>query len=295
MLSLVEYLDRHTLADETTIRKTLACLLAGYPVLLEGLPGVGKTGLAQGVSKALNRSLTRIQCTPDIQPADITGYLRPDPKGEAFIFVEGPVFSPFLLIDEINRAHSRSQAALLEAMAEGSVTVEGKTHQLSSERVVIATQNPQDQVGTNPLPESQLDRFGLALVMGYPSLEKESQVLARKFTQPTEPPHIDIAELRHSIHAIEINDKGLDYLHRLIAQTRNDSRFRHGLSTRGALVLADLGRAMAALEGRSFVTPVDIQQIFSDVARHRLTLVDQRTNHFTPDECLQEVLAEVAL
>lgn len=293
--ALIAHLDQHTLADNDNIRLTLASALVGYPVLLEGLPGVGKTGLALGVAQALALDLKRLQCTPDIQPADITGYLRPDAGGREFVFVPGPVFTPCLLVDEINRANPRSQSALLEAMAEGTVTVEGQTHTLPSERVILATQNPQDQVGTQALPESQLDRFGVVLELGYPSSEKEQAVMARSLHQPPAPPAVSLMQARSEALSSEIKPAALDYLTRLVEATRTDDRFHHGLSTRGALVLADMSRGLAHIEGRGYVTPENIQGAFCAVARHRLVQNNQTPGRLTPDSVLQSLLDRVPL
>ncbi|MGB0966057.1 MAG: AAA family ATPase [Litorivicinus sp.] len=292
---LIQHLASYTLASESDCRLTLASVIAGYPVLLEGLPGVGKTGLALGVAQALALDFKRLQCTPDTQPADITGYLRPDPGGQNFVFVEGPVFTPCLLVDEINRANPRSQAALLEAMAEGTVSVEGQTHSLPPERVILATQNPQDQIGTQALPESQLDRFGVVLTLGYPDAEKESAVIARQLDTPPAAPALDLLDTRASVRGVVTNDQALGYLTRLIQATRSATDFRHGLSTRGALVLADLARALAFLDRRDFVAPDDVQQAFLPVARHRLTLNTPGAAALTPDSRLMEVIQGIAL
>ena len=292
---LVEHLANHTLASKNDCKMTLASVLAGYPVLLEGLPGVGKTGLALGVAEALSLSMRRLQCTPDVQPADITGYLRPDPKGENFVFVEGPVFTPCLLVDEINRANPRSQSALLEAMAEGTVTVEGQTQSLPPERVILATQNPQDQVGTQALPESQLDRFGVVLELGYPNADKERAVMARQFKAAPNAPHLDLMQARQALQQVVSSDDALSYLSRVVEASRSDDGFRHGLSTRGALVLADLARALAWIEGRDYLTPADIQQAFYPMARHRLVLNNAIPGQLTPDSRLVQVLERVPL
>ena len=292
---LVEHLANHTLASKDDCKMTLASVLAGYPVLLEGLPGVGKTGLALGVAEALSLGMRRLQCTPDVQPADITGYLRPDPKGENFVFVEGPVFTPCLLVDEINRANPRSQSALLEAMAEGTVTVEGQTQSLPPERVILATQNPQDQVGTQALPESQLDRFGVVLELGYPSANKERAVMARQFEAAPNAPHLDLMQARQALQQVAGSDDALSYLSRVVEASRADDGFRHGLSTRGALVLADLARALAWIEGRSYLTPADVQQAFYPMARHRLVLNNAIPGQLTPDSRLAQVLERVPL
>ena len=292
--SFIDTLEQNTLADLRSCELSVASVIAGYPVLYEGLPGVGKTGLAVTLSKLLGLVSRRLQCTPDIQPADIVGYLRPNAQGDEFIMVEGPVFTPCLLVDEINRANPRAQSALLEAMAEGTVTLEGVTHTLPEERVILATQNPQDQIGTHPLPESQLDRFGLVLPLVYPSAEKEARLLQGQFTHQALSQQLDLMTTRKTVLKLTLNDACLDYLQRLVSRTREHPDYVHGLSTRGAKVLADIARAMAFIRGRDFVTPDDIQAVFFDVARHRLAL-RSKSSGFTPDAELQSLLESVSL
>ena len=216
---LVEHLANHTLASKDDCKMTLASVLAGYPVLLEGLPGVeNRFGARRG------RSAQPEHATIAMHPRCSTGgYHRlsaPGSKRGKLVFVEGPVFTPCLLVDEINRANPRSQSALLEAMAEGTVTVEGQTQSLPPERVILATQNPQDQVGTQALPESQLDRFGVVLELGYPSSDKERAVMARQFEAAPNAPHLDLMQARQALQQVAGFDDALSYLSRVVEASR---------------------------------------------------------------------------
>ncbi|HLS05125.1 MAG TPA: MoxR family ATPase [Wenzhouxiangella sp.] len=251
-------------------------LLAGGHLLLEDLPGVGKTTLAQALSLAVGGSWQRIQFTSDMLPADIVGvsvYSRAD---EQFEFRPGPVFANVVLADEINRATPRTQSALLEAMAEHQVTVDGQTHSLPQPFYVIATQNPVDLSGTYPLPDSQLDRFLLRVKMGYPSPEQERRLLVepdRRELLAEMPPvltpgkFVELIELARRIH---VSDPVLDYIQSLVAASRSDTRLKAGLSPRAALSMLQTARAHALVRQQDFCLPDNVQAVFPALAGHRL-------------------------
>ncbi len=259
------------------IRLALCCLLGGGHLLIEDLPGMGKTTLCRALATLFGLQYTRIQFTSDLLPADITGCSVYDAEAGRFHFHPGPVFSQLVMADEINRASPRTQSALLEAMEEGQVSVEGETRPLPDPFFVIATQNPVSMSGTYPLPESQLDRFHLCLEIGYPDARAERALLADgerpetgsvpRFFDPGQ-----LLEIRDRIRNIRVSDALLDYVQRLVAATRNDPAVTLGLSPRGALSLMQAGRTWALMTDRDHVLPEDVQAVFVAVCRHRLVL-----------------------
>jgi MoxR-like ATPase len=273
---LTEEISRVVLGKDHQIRQALCCLLARGHLLIEDVPGVGKTTLSQAFAKVTGLDYQRMQFTSDLLPSDILGVSIFDRNSNAFHFHSGPVFTQFLLVDEINRASPKTQSALLEAMAEKQVTVEGETRTLPKPFFVMATQNPWFQSGTFPLPESQLDRFLMRISLGYPDEQSERRLLAGG------DPRALIAELRALLNAekiiglqamvdkIEIRDSVLSYVQRLIAFTRQDSHYAFGLSTRAALALIQASKAWAMLGGRAYVLPDDIQLLLEPVTAHRL-------------------------
>lgn len=266
------------LGKETQIELAFSCLLARGHLLIEDLPGVGKTTLAHALATVIGARYQRIQFTSDMLPADILGmsiYRRDQKK---FEFHPGPIFAELVLADEINRATPKSQSALLEAMAEGQVTIEGATHVLPEPFFVIATQNPLDLVGTFPLPNSQLDRFMLNISLGYPVPEVERQLLLARDraavlrdTEANMSPE-DIMQLNRDCQKVHAGGALLDYLQDLMAATRNGRWFESGLSPRAGIVLLQCCKAYAFLHGRDFVTPDDVKAVFPSLARHRLSL-----------------------
>jgi MoxR-like ATPase len=261
------------------IRLALITLLCGGHLLIEDIPGLGKTTLALALARALGLSFGRIQCTSDLLPSDITGLSIFDRDENRFRFVPGPIFNNILLVDEINRAMPRTQSALLEAMEEGRVTVEGHTYPLPDPFLVIATQNPAEQVGTYPLPESQLDRFLISTGVGYPPSDIEKGII-RNGSIRGEIRRIeailtldDIQGARQTVReSIYLSDKVVDYIYALMAASRSHAMILAGISTRGGINLADAARAMAFLEGRDYVIPEDVQHIAAPAAAHRLIL-----------------------
>lgn len=272
----VETVNQVLLGKSDQIKLAFACLLANGHLLIEDLPGVGKTTLAHAIAQVVGTDWQRIQFTSDVLPADILGVSIYRRDQERFEFHPGPVFTSVILADEVNRATPKTQSALLEAMAEGQVTVEGKTRGLPSPFFVIATQNPSDMVGTYPLPESQLDRFLLSLSLGYPDAESERQLLTGEsratFLDTIQPclSASDVQELQQAVTNIYVSDELLDYIQSLINESRQNSQFKHGLSPRAGLALLACSRAHALLEGRDFVIPEDVKIIFPALARHRL-------------------------
>jgi MoxR-like ATPase len=264
------------IGKEHEIRIALACLLAKGHLLIEDLPGMGKTTLVNAMAKVLGLEFNRIQFTSDLLPADIVGVSVYERSESAFRFHPGPVFCQLLLADEINRTTPKTQSALLEAMSECQVTVEGQTRDLPNPFFVIATQNPIQFSGTFPLPESQLDRFLMRLSLGYPDLVSEKMILTggdpRARLSELEP-LISIGELlalQNDVDEISVAEPVVDYLQRLIQFTRTSEIFEYGLSPRAALAIVQAAKAISLLDGRAFVIPEDIQAVFPAVADHRL-------------------------
>ncbi|NJD25586.1 MAG: AAA family ATPase [Betaproteobacteria bacterium] len=260
------------------IRLALACLLARGHLLIEDLPGVGKTTLAHALARLLGLQFSRIQFTSDLLPADITGLSVYERERGAFRFLPGPVFAQMVLADEINRATPKTQSALLEAMEERQVTVEGETRALPEPFFVIATQNPSHQIGTFPLPESQLDRFLMRIELGYPERGAERALLAAG-GQRSNADRLDallaaerLPALQAEAAAIHVAAPLLDYIQALVEATRREPAFQHGLSPRAGLALLAAARAWAWLAGRDMVLPDDVQDVLPAVARHRLRL-----------------------
>lgn len=266
------------------LRLALACLLARGHLLIEDLPGVGKTTLAHALARLTGLQCQRVQFTSDLLPADITGVSIFDREAGSFRFHPGPLFSQLILADEINRATPKTQSALLEAMEERQVTVDGHTHPLPEPFFVIATQNPATQIGTFPLPESQLDRFLLRIHLGFPGREAERALLMgeeRRSLLERMAPVIsaeELAELQRAAHAVTAAPRLIDYVQQLLAATRNESELTGGLSPRAGLGLLAAARAWALIDGRDHVLPEDIQALFPHVAGHRLHLANDGRN-----------------
>ncbi len=264
------------LGKEPQVRLALCCLLARGHLLIEDLPGMGKTTLSHALAEVLGLSWRRVQFTSDLLPADILGVSVYDRNDASFSFHPGPIFTQLLLADEINRTTPRTQSALLEAMAEGQVTVEGQTRPLPDPFFVIATQNPVHQSGPYPLPESQLDRFLMRLELGYPHPEAEREMFERNNSRGEREPlrqmitDEQLLILRQAVGQVHASDNLLDYLQRLVAYTRNSPEFEVGLSPRGGLALLDSARTWAVMHNRGHVVPEDLQIVLPAVAGHRL-------------------------
>src|SRR5881397_3425917 len=273
---VVQQAGKIILGKERQIRLALACLLASGHLLIEDLPGVGKTTLAQVLAKLLGLNFHRIQFTSDMLPADIIGVSVYERGNSTFRFHAGPIFSQLILADEVNRATPKTQSALLEAMEEHQVTAEGETRKLPAPFFVIATQNPSEQVGTFPLPESQLDRFTMRIELGYPDRAAERALLTgtdRRDLLATLDPCMtpaELMELQASVQKIHVAPALLDYVQAIVEHTRRAPDYVAGLSPRAALAIVHTARAWAMLEGRDKVIPEDVQAILPGVAAHRL-------------------------
>ena len=283
---------RIILGKETQLKLALACLLARGHLLIEDLPGVGKTTLAHTLARLLGLEFSRIQFTSDMLPADIIGISIFDRERSDFRFLPGPLFAQVFLADEINRATPKTQSALLEAMEEGQVSSDGKTHPLPKPFFVIATQNPSSQIGTFPLPESQLDRFLMRLELGYPDRQAERTLLESGGRREQLPDLAacfspeQLAPLQKQAAAVHASPALLDYVQSLIEATRHSPKFIHGLSPRAALALLAAARAWAFIAGRSMVLPEDIQAVLPSVACHRLHLTGS-TLHARNEDVLE--------
>jgi MoxR-like ATPase len=288
------------LGKERQVRLTAACLLARGHLLIEDLPGVGKTTLAHALAKAIGLDFQRIQFTSDLLPADILGVSVFDRDSGGFKFHPGPVFAQVVLADEVNRATPKAQSALLEAMEEHQVTIEGATRRLPEPFFVIATQNPSHQVGTFPLPESQLDRFLMRIHLGYPDAAAERALLSgseRRDMIDGLQPAIDpegLTNLQHRVREVHAAPALLDYVQALLAHTRRSADFVTGLSPRAGLSLVNAARAWAFMDGRGAVLPEDLQAVLPSVAGHRL----HAANGFSrlgADDLAKKLVAEVAI
>jgi len=278
---IVDQISSVVLGKENQIRLALTCLLAKGHLLIEDIPGIGKTTLAKVLSKCLGLEFRRIQCTSDMLPGDILGVSIFERKSSSFVFHAGPIFSQVLLADEINRATPKTQSALLEAMEERQVTIEGKTRALGKPFFVIATQNPIEQSGTFPLPESQLDRFLMRIDLGYPDRTAEKKLLKQGETKSTldglQPmlTSDDVLILQEQVTGVHISDALIDYMQDLLEFTRNSNFFFVGLSPRAGLNLLMAAKARAFLLERDYALPEDLQQVLPWVVGHRLRSRDE--------------------
>ena len=282
------------------IRMALACLLARGHLLIEDLPGVGKTTLAQVLARTLGLQFQRIQFTSDLLPADILGVSIYQRDSGKFEFHPGPIFAQMVLADEVNRATPKAQSALLEAMEERQVTIEGTTRPLPTPFFVIATQNPTYQIGTFPLPESQLDRFLMRIRMGYPDAQAERGLLSgvdrREIVAGLAPQleHAELLALQQQVQQVFVSPALLDYVQAILRHTREATRYVHGLSPRAGLALLAAARAWALLDGRDAVLPEDVQAVLPGVASHRLQALGERSRQDS-DALVQELITAVAI
>ena len=288
-------------ATPETLRLPLLCLLSEGHVLVEDVPGVGKTVLAKALARSLELRFQRVQFTPDLLPADVTGVNVFDRSSGSFQFRPGPVFANVLLVDEINRASPKTQSALLEAMQETQVTVDGETHVLERPFLVIATQNPVEYEGTYPLPEAQLDRFAVRMAIGYPPDAEEARMLAE---QTTEPPlehlrpvagHGELLEAIEAVRQVHVEESVNRYVVALLRHTRESRRLALGGSPRSGIALLRLAKARALTAGRDFVVPEDVQALAQPVLGHRLILAPEaRATGVTAAEIVAEAMTAIA-
>jgi MoxR-like ATPase len=298
---ILDEIERAVVGKRSALELILMGILGDGHVLIEDFPGLAKTLIARCFAQVLALDFKRIQFTPDLMPADVTGSAIFDPRTSSFEFRAGPIFTNLLLADEINRAPAKTQAALLEAMQERQVTVEGVAHRLRPPFIVLATQNPIEYEGTYPLPEAQLDRFLLRMGVGYPSREEEWTVLERRIANRADELRLDVrasaddlAAMRRAIELVHVDPGVGRYMVDIVAATRRSSRVQVGASPRGSLALLKLARGRAALQGRDFVVPEDVKAVAIPALAHRLTLppelwVQRVRGEDVVTECLQTV------
>ncbi len=271
-------------------------------ILLEDVPGVAKTMLARALAKSVGCEFKRVQCTPDLLPSDVTGASIFNQKTVEFEFREGPLFANVVLADEVNRTTPRTQASLLEAMAEGSVSVDGTTYQLTKPFIVIATQNPVDHEGTFPLPEAQLDRFLMKFNLGYPAMQDELDMLGKLQMQhpiDTISPVVSAEQIRacqQKVRSVHVDPKVQQYILQIVTQTRENEHLALGGSPRASIALFRAGQSLAAMRGRNFVLPDDVKAIAAPVMTHRVILKpESRLRRITGEQIISELLEQIAV
>ncbi|MDV3470046.1 MoxR family ATPase [Stenotrophomonas sp. C3(2023)] len=300
-----EAVGRAFIGQPEVLDQILTALLAGGHVLIEGVPGLGKTLLVRALAQALELDHGRVQFTPDLMPSDVSGHAVYDPKSESFRIRRGPVFTHLLLADEINRAPAKTQSALLEAMQEGQVTIEGKSFPLAAPFMVLATQNPVEQEGTYPLPEAQLDRFLLKVIIDYPALEDEKRMVDAITTgrsagdfDLSQVARVlnagDVVALQQATASIRVDPEVIDYAVRIVAATRQWPGIALGAGPRGSIALVRAARAQALLSGRDFVTPDDVRDVARPALRHRIALAPElQIEGQGSDQVIAALLAKV--
>lgn len=297
---VIREVQKAVFGKDECIRKVMMAILSSGHILLEDIPGVGKTTMALAFSKALNLKENRLTFTPDVLPADLTGFTMYRKETGKFYYQPGAVMCNLFLGDEINRTSPRTQSALLEGMEEGQVSVDGVTHPLPKPFIVIATQNPAGSAGTQLLPQSQLDRFTVCLTMGYPDMDEEIAILKGRIAQNTIEQVRSAADgpcllqMQEEVRGVFIHDRIYRYIGNLVQATRSHPMIELGVSPRGSLALARMAQASAYLRGKTYVTPDDIREIFMDVCGHRILLNGKaRISHLTPAAVLEEILKTV--
>ena len=297
---VLQEIKKAVVGKEEIVDKILMAMTAGGHVLLDDIPGVGKTTMALAFSRALSLEYKRLQFTPDVTPSDVTGFMMYNRATSRFEYNPGAILCNLFLADEINRTSAKTQSALLEVMEEGRFTIEGETRQVPQPFTVIATQNPIGSIGTQQLPESQLDRFMICLSMGYPALEEESLIMKQRHTQnplDTICPVLtqqDILTMRAEAAATAVHDAVYDYVSALAAKTRACEMVSLGISPRGSKALIRMAKARAYLDGRAFVIPDDVQGCLFDVGCHRLLLgTKAKVGGITARQVLQDILKQV--
>ncbi|MBO9591929.1 MAG: MoxR family ATPase [Niabella sp.] len=300
VIKITDEIKKIIIGQDEMVRLIITALLADGHVLIQGVPGVAKTLTAKLVARAVNAVFSRIQFTPDLMPSDVIGTPVFNPADVRFEFKKGPVFGNIVLVDEINRAPAKTQAALLEVMEERQVSVDGKTYTMDAPFMVIATQNPIEQEGTYRLPEAQLDRFLFKIEVPYPTEEEELQILSRFHELGNHSPLNSIRqaltgaainELRQQVKAIIIEEKLLGFIAKLVHQTRNNKAIYLGASPRASLSIMNASKAMAAISGRDFVTPDDVLAVAAPVLRHRIILSPEKEMEgITENEIIKQMI-----
>lgn len=300
VLFALQEVQRAVIGKQEVTETVMKAFLAGGHVLVEDIPGLGKTTMAIAFSRAIGLQKRRVQFTPDVLPSDLTGFTIYQKERNAFVYHPGAVVCNLLLADEINRTSSKTQAALLEVMEEGRVTVDGETHEVPQPFVVLATENPVGSSGTQMLPESQLDRFMVSLSMGYPDHQSLVELLRdRQKVNPLELARTvitreEVLKLQSEVQDVYVADEVLDYIAKLAEATREHEMIVLGLSPRGTLALCRMAKAAAYMSARDYVIPKDVQTVFKDVAAHRMVLDSRaRYQEKSAREILDEILAEV--
>lgn len=299
-VEIIHEVKKAVVGKDDVIEQIMTAIIGGGHILIEDMPGVGKTTMALAFSKAMGIQEKRVQFTPDVMPADLTGFSMYQKETGRFVYQPGAVMCNLFLADEINRTSPKTQSALLEVMEEGCVTVDGVTRSTGRPFVVIATENPEGSAGTQLLPESQLDRFMICIRMGYPTVEEEVEILKRRqMGNPVnEVQNVTGAEqilwMQEEASQVFIHDSVFEYIANLAKATREHELLTAGLSPRGTVALAAMGRARAWLKGRNYVLPGDIQTVFGSVALHRIRLnTKAKVGHARPEEILEQVLMQV--
>ena len=298
--TIMDEVKKAVIGKDECVKKILAAILAGGHILIEDIPGVGKTTMALAFAKSMSLVQNRVQFTPDVLPADITGFSMYDKKRGEFYYEPGAVMCNLLLADEINRTSPKTQSALLEVMEEGTVTIDKVTREVPHPFIVIATENPIGSAGTQMLPEAQLDRFFICLTIGYPNMEQEIEIvkgnqsgnLTERIKSVLKAEQLTL--LQEEVEEMYIHDVIYNYIGELVTETRKHPMIELGISPRGTVALAKMTKAIAYLNGRSYCVPKDVQEIFENVARHRIQLnAKARLNRVKVQEIIEEILINV--
>ncbi len=298
--AIMDEVKKAVIGKDECVKKILAAILAGGHILIEDIPGVGKTTMALAFAKSMNLVQNRVQFTPDVLPADITGFSMYDKKSGEFYYEPGAVMCNLLLADEINRTSPKTQSALLEVMEEGTVTIDKVTREVPHPFIVIATENPIGSAGTQMLPEAQLDRFFICLTIGYPNIEQEIEIVKGNqkgnLTDQIRPilKSEQLIVLQKEVEEMYIHDTIYNYIGELVTETRRHPMIELGISPRGTVALAKMSKAIAYLNGRKYCVPKDVQEIFENVTRHRIQLnAKARLNRVKVQEIIEEILGNV--
>jgi len=299
--AIMAEIKKAVIGKDNCVEKILMAILAGGHVLMDDIPGVGKTTMALAFSRVMSLKENRMQFTPDVMPSDITGFSIYRKEQDTFVYQPGPVMCNLFLADEINRTSPKTQSALLEVMEEGNVTVDGVTREVPKPFIVIATQNPIGSAGTQMLPESQLDRFMICTSLGYPDIANEIEIIKHNNGKSTLDPLTaiindeELLEQQKEVEKIFVHDVIYQYIAHLVAATREHPMLDLGISPRGTIALTKMAKASAYVKGRNYVLPTDVSDVFKEVAMHRIQLsAKARVNHVTADGIITTILESVA-